>query len=232
MITMCRTGWWKLVLLLLWLALSTVACSTTNNNGNCDAQGQGNAVTCLQAAGSSLPISDQATGPSTPTSAVPSQVPSTSIPSTVQTPSQTPTVVGPTPEYLSDLTPLPGATPSTDPEQMGGVMYAHAIGTSSGGCGDNQQDKFSYVINRKFKIFKAVIGLDDQSIDNVPVDIEVIADGRTIFARNFIAGEVVNVTRAIADVREVDLKQIYLGPDPNICSRSVTAVWANAEVLP
>ena len=115
---------------------------------------------------------------------------------------------------------------------MGGIFYAHAVSTSSGGCARNQQNTFSYVINRKYLRFRAVIGLDDQSADGVHVQIEVVADGRSLFSRTFTAGQTANVRRSVAGVRELKLEQIYLGPNPDLCSGSATAVWGNAEVIP
>ena len=38
----------RVVILSICFALITVACSTTNNNGNCNAQGGNNGVTCIQ----------------------------------------------------------------------------------------------------------------------------------------------------------------------------------------
>jgi NPCBM/NEW2 domain len=152
-------------------------------------------------------------------------------------PGQTPASVAPAPAgpaavYLADLTALPDEAPVTEPEQMGGVFYAHAVSTSSGGCARNQQNIFSYVISRKYTRFRAVIGLDDQSADGVHVQIEVIADGRSLFSQTFTAGQTANVKRSITGVRELKLEQIYLGPNPDLCSESATAVWGDAEVLP
>lgn len=115
---------------------------------------------------------------------------------------------------------------------MGGSYYAHAVSTSSGGCARNQQNTFSYVINSKYNWFQAVIGLNDQSSDGVPVQIEVIADGRSLFSQAFTAGQLAHVKRAIRGVREIKLEQTYLGPNPNICSSNATAVWGNAQLLP
>jgi hypothetical protein len=135
-------------------------------------------------------------------------------------------------EYLSDLTPLPNDTPDTTPQQMGGIYYLHSISTDSGGCGDDYQDTYSYVINREYHSFTATVGLNDQSLGNTPVGMEIDADGRTIYSGVFTAGKIIDVKLDIAGVRELDLKQTYLGPDPNICSSNVTIVWGNAEVLP
>jgi hypothetical protein len=135
-------------------------------------------------------------------------------------------------EYLSDLSPLPNDTPETTPQQMGGIYYLHSVSTASGGCADDYQDTFSYVINRKFHSFQAVIGLNDQSLDNTPVAVEIDADGRTLYSGIFTAGKVVDVKRDITGVRELDLKQTYVGPNPNTCSSNATVVWGNAEIFP
>jgi len=50
MIDASRAGWRNLVpiaVLLVFFTLGTAGCSTTNNNGNCDAQGGNNGVTCI-----------------------------------------------------------------------------------------------------------------------------------------------------------------------------------------
>jgi hypothetical protein len=75
---------------------------------------------------------------------------------------------------------LPDEAPATEPVRMGGIFYAHAVSTSSGGCARNQQNTFSHVINGMFTLFQATIGLDDQSIDGIDVQIEIVADGRTL----------------------------------------------------
>ena len=49
--------------------LTTVGCSTTNNTGNCDAQGGANAVNCVQSAQSSKSSSSQVFSTSAPSSA-------------------------------------------------------------------------------------------------------------------------------------------------------------------
>jgi len=138
----------------------------------------------------------------------------------------------PVPQYLADMTPLPDEVPAIEPVQMGGIFYAHAVSTSSGGCARNQQNTFSYVINSKYTLFQATIGLDDQSVDGIDVQIEVIVDGRTLFSRTFTAGQISHVKRSIAGVRELKLEQTYLGPSPDICSSNATAVWGNAQVVP
>jgi hypothetical protein len=80
--------------------------------------------------------------------------------------------------------------------------------------------------------FQAIVGLNDQSLDDIPVEIEIDADGRILYSGTFTAGKIVDVKENIAGVRELDLEQTYVGPNPNICSSNVTAVWGNAEVLP
>jgi NPCBM/NEW2 domain len=165
--------------------------------------------------------------------------PQTSSPSVQLSPTQPSSAQSPPPssalalaEYLSDMTPLPNDTPYTTPQQMGGIYYTHSLSAPSGGCADDQQDTFSYVINRKFRSFQAIVGLNDQSLDDIPVEIEIDADGRILYSGTFTAGKIVDVKENIAGVRELDLEQTYVGPNPNICSSNVTAVWGNAEVLP
>lgn len=49
MIAAGKARWWNqflIVVLLVCVTMGTAACSTTNNNGNCDAQGSSNRVTC------------------------------------------------------------------------------------------------------------------------------------------------------------------------------------------
>lgn len=183
------------------------------------------------------PGQPNAAGPATPRPATSSARTSTGSVTGSPSPVQTPTTAAPPPPavpalYLADLTPLAGENADTDPQQMGGVFYAHAVSASSGGCAGNHQTIFSYVINRKYARFRAVIGLDDQSLDGIHVQIAVIADGRSLFSRTFTAGHTAIVNRSITGVRELKLEQIYLGPNPDICSTSATAVWGNAEVLP
>lgn len=155
------------------------------------------------------------------TTAVPTASPSSAL--------STPPVAA---EYLSDASPLPDDIPDTTPQQMGGVYYLHSVSTASGGCARDYQNTFSYVINREFRSFKTAIGLNDQSLDNVPVDVEIDGDGRTLYSGVFKSGKLVNIGLDVTGVRELVLKQTYLGPNPNICSSSVTIVWGNAELLP
>lgn len=115
---------------------------------------------------------------------------------------------------------------------MGGVYYLHSVSTASGGCARDYQNTFSYVINREFRTFKTAIGLNDQSLDNIPVGVEIDGDGRTLYSGVFKSGTLVNIGLDVTGVRELVLKQTYLGPNPNICSSSVTIVWGNAELLP
>lgn len=179
----------------------------------------------------SVPAATPASNSPSPREASPSANATPTAPGQTQA-SATDAAPGPAPQYLADLTPLPDEVPATDPVQMGGISYAHAVSTSSGGCARNQQNTFSYVINRKYTLFQATVGLDDQSIDGIGVQIEVIADGRTLFSRTFTAGQISHVKRSIAGVRELKLEQTYLGPDPNLCSSNATAVWGNAQVSP
>jgi serine/threonine protein kinase len=155
------------------------------------------------------------------TAAAPTPSPSSAL--------STPPVVA---EYLSDATPLPDDIPDTTPQQMGGIYYLHSVSTESGGCARDYQNTFSYVINREFHSFKATIGLNDQSLDNIPVGMEIDADGRALYSGVFKTGKLVKVDLDVTGVRELELKQTYLGPNPNICSSSVTIVWGNAELLP
>jgi serine/threonine protein kinase len=171
----------------------------------------------------------QATNPTaSPTASIASAATAASAASPSSALSSPPVVA----EYLSDASPLPDDIPDTTPQQMGGIYYLRSVSTDSGGCERDSQDTFSYVINREFHSFKAVIGLNDQSLDNIPVGMEIDGDGRTLYSGVFTSGKVVNVVLNVTGVRELDLKQTYLGPDPNICSSNVTIVWGNAELLP
>jgi hypothetical protein len=135
-------------------------------------------------------------------------------------------------QYLTDLTPLPDDAPETTPQEMGGVYYAHSVSTLSGGCDRDSQNTFSYVINYKYSWFQATIGLNDQSLDGVQVQIEVIADSHFLLSKTFIPGQTIHLRSSIKGVREVKLEQTYLSPNPNLCSENATAVWGNAQVLP
>lgn len=135
-------------------------------------------------------------------------------------------------QYLADLTPLPDDIPETTPQEMGGVYYPHSVSTPSGGCDRDSQDTFSYVISGKYSWFQAIIGLNDQSLDGVQVQIEVLADSRFLLSKTFTPGQIIHLRNSIKGVREIKLEQTYLSPNPNLCSENATAVWGNAQVLP
>lgn len=106
----------SIAVLLVCFTLVTAACSTTNNNGNCDAQGESNGVTCIEQA--STPVSSPAAAePSS--SAPPSSSPSSSPPSSSAE-------VG---YYLADFNTVQtyGINADSTPRQVNGVMYDHPV---------------------------------------------------------------------------------------------------------
>ena len=84
------------------------------------------------AAGSASPR-HPATSARAPASSSPATVISSPSPGQTSASVAPPVPAAPAAQYLADLTPLPDESPVTEPEQMGGIFYAHAVSTSSGG---------------------------------------------------------------------------------------------------
>jgi NPCBM/NEW2 domain len=106
----------SIAVLLVYFTLVTAACSTTNNNGNCDAQGASNGVTCI--------------GPtSTPASSPPTAGSSSTAPPSSSAPSSSPSSPAEVGYYLADFNTVQtyGINVDSTPRQVNGVMYDHPV---------------------------------------------------------------------------------------------------------
>ena len=79
-------------------------------------------------------------------------------------------------------------------------------------------------------LLTATIGLNDDTPEEPRVRVEVVADGDVRFSEDMQAGDEEPVKIKLGGVKRLTLRQVYLGPKPNICSENATAVWGDAKL--
>jgi hypothetical protein len=136
----------------------------------------------------------------------------------------------PATQYLADLEPISGGAPDSTPHDIRGMTYLHSISAQTGGCARNQKAAFVYNLGTHFRSLDAVVGLSDESTEAARVEVEVVADGASLFTAVVIVGHPRTVHVAVTGRLHVTLQQTYLGPNPNICSEAGDVVWGDARV--
>ena len=161
----------------------------------------------------------------------PTPSPTTATPAP-SSPTPTPTSEpAPGSEYLADLAPVAyDEPPEWDPQSINGDSYPHSVALSSGGCARNQKTQYQWVLGGDFKLLTATIGLNDNTREEPRVRVEVVADSDALFSKDMKAGDEEQVQLDLTGVKRLTLRQVYLGPEPNICSGNATAVWGDARV--
>jgi hypothetical protein len=141
-----------------------------------------------------------------------------------------PAETGPSAQYLADLQPLSGGTPDTTPHDIRGTTYLHSISAQTGGCARNQEAAFVYNLGTHFRAFDAVVGLSDQSTDAARVEAQVTADSMSLFTAIVSVGHPKAVHVTVSGRLHLTVRQVYLGPNPNICSEAGDVTWGNARL--
>lgn len=214
------------------LALSAVSC-TTNNNGNCDAQGGGNAVTCVQSTESSSAAGGQPLAPSVSASAA--GVKSSSVPAGTPVSPQGGSAA-PKNEYLSDQNPVdqdPGADTAYVKDggyTANGVYYDHAV-AMDGGCqnGDGGDMWADWNLDRSWDYLTGVVALSDDAITGSDISYAVYLDGRKAASGSVGIGQSVPIRLKVSGVFRVRLwMNDPMSPNDSCGFSSVPyLVWGN-----
>lgn len=171
------------LILCIGFVLITAGCSTTNNNGSCDAQGAANAVNCGQPVQPSNLSSSQSPSPSAPDSKQGPPNGSSGLP-----PSPSPSATQLAVVYLSDMDDQSGSA-IAEPVTIKGTSYIHSIHygdeNSGGGLGQGTGERdaeFSYDLGGvHYSSFDAMLGFLDEPTDpEAVVQFTVKVDGVTV----------------------------------------------------
>jgi hypothetical protein len=133
-------------------------------------------------------------------------------------------------QYLADLKPLSGGMPDTAPRDIRGTTFLQSISAQTGGCARKQETEFVYNLGTHFRTFDAVVGLSDQSTDKARVQVQIIADGNSLFTAIVGVGRPKTVHVLVSNKLHMTVRQKYLGPDPNLCSEAGDVVWGDARL--
>jgi hypothetical protein len=132
----------------------------------------------------------------------------------------------PAPQYLSDLDSVANSGwLLTGTPEVNGRYYTHTVVQYLTGPGTAT---VSYNLGRQWRALDMTLGLSDKSAENVQVQFQVTADGRTLYTGNFALGQSRHVRLNVTNVLRLDLASTQL-TDNNY--DGVYPDWCSAELV-
>jgi hypothetical protein len=124
---------------------------------------------------------------------------------------------------LSDLEVVVDRTWDVDRDlNIDGTVYANGIESGYlGYCGTNgpgTEQEVEYSINREYSRLSAVAGLSEESSPDLPVTLEIVGDGRSLWSETLIVGEPQTIDIDVTDVLRLQVVATKEFDNPGGCN--------------
>ncbi|WP_141715499.1 NPCBM/NEW2 domain-containing protein [Streptomyces sp. DvalAA-19] len=136
-------------------------------------------------------------------------------------------------KFLSDMEPLGNQFVVGESKSINGTDYPNTISLPvSGNCSADIKPSFvEYNLGRKWRTFNATMGLDDESMTDARVQLDIYLDGRRASV-GYIAEP--NHSREVKDldvtgVARIKFREMYVGGVDRYC-QVANASWGNARL--
>jgi hypothetical protein len=131
-------------------------------------------------------------------------------------------------QYLADLSPAGTVTPDEDGKTIATTPYSQSVSRELLGC-HGQLSAIEYALGGKWRMFEAMIGLDDSSRPNTEARFNVYLDHSLVhYAVTRDSPRKISVSAA--GVKFLRLQAQPTAGDMDSCVSIGTAVWGDAKL--